>query len=302
MKVAVAGTGNVAQYLIQELRNYGHELVVLSRTAASGEEYEKRQTDYSVASLVSVIHDCDALVSTVADYANPPNGTKAQLAMLAACQQSEKCKSFIPSEWTCDVEQYPEQPHFLATANKTLHKELSAVTDVRWTIICNSWFADYVVPSSQRILRDIGELWPMDYDNKVFTIYGPGTQVLDFTAVRDVAKAVAALLDSTAGWEPYTFISGDQISLNDLFNILRRRDPTWTAKIKPLAESVKLVVDKKNTDDIMLGYFELLIYSGASKLPREKVLAHRTKYFPQVHFRTIEEILNLAAARPGCIV
>ena len=304
MKVAIAGTGNVAQYLFEELRNYGHELVVLTRTgnAKPGKDFEQRETDYSVASLVSVLNDCDTLVSTIADYSNPLVGTKIQLAMLEACKQSKKCKSFIPSEWTCDVETYPEQPYFLGEANKTLHQGIKDVTEVRWTIICNSWFADYVVPSSQRMLRDIGELWPMDIDKKIFTVYGPGTQVLDFTSVRDVAKAVAVLLDSKEAWEPYTFMSGDQISLNDLYDILKRRDPAWTTKNKPLAESVKLVVDKKSADDIMLGYFELLLYSGASKLPREKVLVHRTKYFPLVHFRSINELLDVASARPGEIV
>lgn len=302
MKVAVAGTGNVAQYLFEEIRHYGHDLVVLTRSAKAGRDFEQRETDYSVDSIVSVINDCDALVSTIADFVNPPVGTKIQLALLEACQKSKKCKAFLPSEFACDVESYPEQPYFLADANKKLHKVLESVTDVKWTILCNSWFADYAVPSSQRYLRDIGELWPMDMEKKVFTIYGPGTQLLDFTSVRDVAKGIAAMLDSKSPWEPYTFMSGHQLTLNEFYDLVKRRDPAWTSKTKPLADSVELVVKRKSPEDAMLGYFELLLYSGASKLPRDKVLAHRTKHFPLVHFRTIEELLDIASARPGEII
>lgn len=189
MKVAIAGSGNVAQYLIEEFGASGHQIVVLTRSAKPEQKaFEQRQTDYSIASLVGVLEDCDALVSTVADFQNPPAATKAHLDMLEACRQSTKCKTFIPSEWTLNVEDYPEQPMFLAEANQTLHQTLKQETSIRWTIICNSWFADYVVPQRQRYLRDIGQAWPMDHLNKVFTIYGPGTQLFDLTSVRDVGR------------------------------------------------------------------------------------------------------------------
>lgn len=57
--------------------------------------------------------------------------------MLEACEQSEKCKTFIPSEWTLNVEDYPKQPVFLAEGNKALHTRLKK-TDIRWTIVCNA--------------------------------------------------------------------------------------------------------------------------------------------------------------------
>lgn len=52
----------------------------------------------------------------------------------------------------------------------------------------------------------------------------------------------------------------------------------------------------------MLGYFELLIYSGASKLPEDEILRQRKKYFPEIHFSTVEELLDLAQAQPDAIV
>ncbi len=302
IKVAIAGTGNVAQYLIEELSAYGHDIVVLTRSTKPDRKFEQRETDYSIHSLVTVLEDCDALVSTIADFANPPVATKVQFDMLEACRQSKKCKAFIPSEWTLNVEEYPEQPMFLADADKKLHQRLIEETTVKWTIICNSWFADYIVPKPLRYLRDIDAVWPMDHTNKVFTIYGPGTQLIDLTSVRDVAKAVAALLDSQEPWEQYTYLSGDQLSWNDLFAIIKKRDPEWTSRNKPLADTVQQIVDNESPEAVVAAHFELESYAGVLTFPKEKVQRHRTKYFPGVHFRTVEEILDAAAAQPDAIM
>ncbi|KAF7510142.1 hypothetical protein GJ744_007041 [Endocarpon pusillum] len=298
MKVAIAGTSNVGQYLIEELTTYGHDVIVLTRNPKREEKkVEHRVTDYSVASLVAILKDCDALVSTIADFSNPPAATKNHFNMLEACIQSRKCKTFIPSEWTSNVEDYPEQPIFLADANKALHQRLKEETSIRWTIICNSWFTDYVVPKSQRYLRDLGPLWPMDFSSKVFTIYGPGTQIIDLTSVRDVAKAVAVLIDSKEPWEQYTHLSGDQLSWNDLFAIIKRRDPEWTSQSKPLANTIHQVTANESPESVILGHFEILSYAGALALPKEKVQRQRSKYFQDIHFRTVDEILETAAAR-----
>lgn len=304
MKVAVAGTGNVAQYLIEEIPRHGHELVVLTRKQKPGRDYVQRETDYSLTSLVSILDDAgvEALVSTIADFENPPVATKIHFDMLEACKRSKRCKSYIPSEWTCDVLNYPEQPMFLAEANTKLHDALKATEGVRWTIFANSWFADYVVPPSQRHLREIGALWPMDHANKVFTIYGPGDQLFSVCSVRDAAKAIATLLGTSEPWEPYTFVAGDHITLNGLFAIMKRTDPSWTSKNKSLAETLKPIIENTSPEAVLLSYFELLIYSGASNLPQAEVLRQRTKYFPGLHFRTVEELLSLAGAQPDSIV
>lgn len=303
MKIAVAGTGNLAQYLIEEFTAAGHLVIVLTRKAKpEPASVERRQTDYSTSSLINALEDCDALVSTVADFENPPAATKVHLDMLEACRQSTRCKTFIPSEWTLNVEDYPEQPVFLTEANRVLHQALKQATGVKWTIICNGWFADYIVPSQQRYLRDVGAIFPVDLSSKTFTIYGPGTQLVDFTSARDVAKATAVLLKSGEPWEEYTYLSGEQLSWNHLFAILQKRDPAWTSKRKPLADSIRLIADKESSESLYIGYFEIQSYSGALTLPREKVQRHRAKYFGNVHFRTIEEILDAATAQPDAIV
>jgi swainsonine biosynthesis oxidoreductase SwnR len=302
MKVAIAGSGNVATYLLAELAAYGHDVIMITRKVKAHIKWPQRESDYTLESLLSVLGDREALISTAFDYSNMPRTTELQLKMLEAVQKSATCKTFIPSEWTLNAEDYPEQPMLQAEHSATLHEALqSSPQDVRWTIICNSWFADYVLPPSQRQLSDIGEAWPMDHATKTFTILGPGTQVFDVVSVRDTAKAVAALLDSTESWEQYTYVSGQQLSWNDLFDIVHKRDSGWKAVNKPLADTVKLLF---NNDPFkkFVGYFELLTYSGASLLPKARVERDRKKHFRSIKFRTVEEILDAAMAGPGEIV
>jgi swainsonine biosynthesis oxidoreductase SwnR len=302
MKVAVAGTGNVATYLLEELSAYGHDVVVITRKAKDNITLPQRESDYTVESLLSVLEDREALISTAFDYNNMARTTELQLNMLEAVQRSATCKTFIPSEWTLNAEDYPEQPMLQAEHTATLHKALqSAPKEVRWTIISNSWFADYILPASRRYLGDIGEAWPMDHATKTFTIYGPGTQIFDMVSVRDTAKAVAVLLDSKEPWEQYTYVSGQQLSWNDLFAIMKKRDPEWKAVNKPLAETIKLL---SNEDPVKMfvGYFELLTYSGGSRLPRERVQRDRKRHFHNIKFRSVEEILNDAEPRSQEIV
>ncbi|KAL6240456.1 hypothetical protein RBB50_012657 [Rhinocladiella similis] len=302
MKVAIAGTGNVATYLIEELSNYGHDVVVLTRTSKPERSFEQRETDYSVSSLLSVLQDCEALISTVADYSDVSLGVKVHLNMLEACQKSPRCKSFIPSEWTCDSQTYPDEPNFLRESNQILHDKLASARDIRTTIVCNSWFADYVLPASNRYLRDIGKLWPMDHEKKVFTIYGPGTQVIDLVPTRDVARALAVLLDSKEPWDLYTYISGHQLTWNELFAIIKRRDPAWTSVRQSLASTLKLMRAPEYSEDFFQSQFEILSYTGASRLPEDKIQEQRTKFFPLVHFRTVEELLDNAIAKPDQIL
>lgn len=302
MKVAIAGSGPVAKYLIEELQAAGHEIVVLTRSIKADHDYEQRQTDYTISSLVDALEDRDALISTVSVYDNPKAQIQAHLDMLEACKQSKKCKTYIPSEWTLDAENYPEQPIYFAEANKIIHEKLKAQTDLRWTIICNSWFIEYVLPSNQRHLRDVPGIWPMDYKNEVFTIYGPGTQRVEFTSVRDVARAVALLLDSDQPWDQYIHLSGEQLTWNELFAKIKKWNPEYTSQIRPMAGSLRLVTEAKSPASVLAGHFELQSYSGALAQPHDKVQEQRARYFPNLHFRTVEEVLAEGADRPGMVI
>lgn len=306
MKVAIAGTGPVAQYLVEEFVTYGHEVVVLTRSIKQhleGKNVIQQVTDYSVDSLIHNLSDCEALVSTINSLFEQAAVARTHLNMLEACQKSDKCKKFIPSEWTANIEEYPEQPMWeTGEPTKALYEQLRAQTEIKWTIICVSWFADYVVSRPQRFHPDIGTLWPMNYSTKTFTIYGPGTQLINLVSTRDTARAVAMLFDHAGDWEQYTYVAGDQLSWNDLYGIIERREPQWKCKTKPLAATIRQITANESEESVFAAYFEILSYANASMFRTDKVRRQQAKYFEGMHFRTIEELLDDAAANPERII
>lgn len=302
MKVAIAGSGPVAKYLIEELQLANHDIVILTRNFKANQNHPQRQTDYTIASLVTALADRDALISTVSVYDNPAAQIQAHLDMLEACRQSKTCKTYIPSEWTLDAENYPEQPIYFAEANKMVHQALKSQNEVKWTIICNSWFTEYVLASNQRCLRDVDSIWPMDYASKTFTIYGPGTQLATFTSVRDVARAVAILLDTDVPWDNYIHLAGETLTWNELFAKVKKFNPEYTSRTKSMAESLAMVTDNESPEKVLAGHFELQSYSGALVQPWERVEEQRRKYFPDLHFRTVEEVMREGLERPDSVI
>lgn len=305
MKIAIAGTGAVAQYLIEELNTYGHEVVVLTRTVKQylqEKDVTQGETDYSVDSLHKILNNCDGLVSTINNMLDPKSAADIHLNMLEACQKSDKCKRFLPSEWTGNVEEHPDQPMWETVQNKVLYERLRSQNEVKWTILCVSWFADYVLPRQQRYHEDIGEMWPMNYSTKTFTIYGSGTQLVNFVSTRDTAKAIAMLFEYPGEWEAYTYVSGDLLTWDDLFAIVKKLDLEYTSKTKSLAATIKQIVAKESDMSLFAAYFEVLSYANASKFPDGAVQRQQAKYFGGMHFRSVQEILSDAALHPERII
>ncbi|KAJ6085074.1 hypothetical protein N7499_004703 [Penicillium canescens] len=77
MRIAIAGAGDLAKYLVEELLAASHEVVVPSRSS------KPYRTDYSVPSLARSLEDCDALVSALLDYSL--GSATTHLTLLEAC-------------------------------------------------------------------------------------------------------------------------------------------------------------------------------------------------------------------------
>ncbi len=73
---------------------------------------------------------------------------------------------------------------------------------------------------------------------------------------------------------------------------MQKRDPEWKSVNKPLAETVQQIVANESPESVLAAYFELHSYSGALTFPQEEVHRQREKYFPGVHFRSAEEVLD----------
>ncbi|KAF7536526.1 hypothetical protein G7Z17_g13036 [Cylindrodendrum hubeiense] len=298
-KIALVGPGDLGRYILEELAKQ-HDVMVLTRSVKSWitdlKVPQQIIEDFSVESVLPHLADREILISTLS--ITDSTSVDIHLELLEACIQSTGCKKFIPSEFTGNIRDEPMQPIFYYEVHEPVREALRKQNNVTWTLFCNGWFLDYAVPSSNRYFND-GQAFSMDFKTKVIKVYGKGTQLVDLTSARDVGKALAELVKHDE-WEDYTFVRGEKISWQGLFDVIHRRDPTWIKKTISLAESVKLIVD--NGPGKVRGQLEVYGHSDGAVSPDDKIEAQRAKYFQGVKFRGLEELLDEADAHPNKIL
>ena len=303
MKVAIAGPGELAQHILPAFLAANHSVVVLTRSpkdwiTSISFSIPQLVTDYSdVSKLTHYLneHGVQALISTLAIYDD--TNVSVHLDLLAGCQASTTCKRFIPSEWAGNIRDVPDQPMFFPAHHAPVYKALRAQADVEWTLVCNGWFMEYVLPAGhpKRLFKDVGEAWVLDFANKVMRVYGSGKQEVAFASASDLGVALAKLVDSPEKWEEYTFVSGDQVSWNQLFEKLKARDGSWNKKPVSLAQSVEKIIEagKKGDEwDAILGMFEVHGHSDGVTFPWDEVERQRLKYFKGVVWKDVDEMLD----------
>lgn len=293
MRVAVAGPGDVAKYLVEELLAASHEVVVLTRSskpwfAALG--IPVRITDYSVESLTNAINDCEALVSTVQD--RTMGKVTKHLAMLKACTESPKCKRFIPAEWVGNIDDFPDQPGFYPHNHVPTRQALAEQKEVMYTLLCPGWFSDYFVPPTSRYIKDIGSFHPVDWAAGTMTIPGTGDEKITFTSARDAAKAVAQLVDKD-NWDTVTYVSGETSSWNQVREVLAKHGKNLVVKYRSEA-IIQNDVQNGSQNECLLGQFEMWSVSGGAFVPQGTMANQKQKFFKDVPFRTVEKIVELA--------
>ncbi|PCD26091.1 hypothetical protein BFJ63_vAg15091 [Fusarium oxysporum f. sp. narcissi] len=297
--IALVGPGELAHYLLEELAKQ-HDVLVLTRSSKNWildlNVSQQLIKDYSAESVLPYLQNREVLISTLS--ITDSSAIDVHLGLLDACTRSKSCKKFIPSEFTGNIRDEPMQPIFYYETHEPIREALRQQDNVAWTLFCNGWFMDYVVPASNRHFKD-GQSFAMNWKTKVIKVYGKGTHVFDLTCGRDVGKALAELVKYDE-WEEYTFIRGETISWQGLFDVVHRRDPTWTKQTVPFAQSLKLIVD--NGEDKVRGQLEVYAHSDGALLPDDDVQAQRAKYFQGIKFRSLEEFLDEAEAHPNRIL
>ncbi|KAF3799990.1 Oxidoreductase swnR [Colletotrichum gloeosporioides] len=301
MKVAVAGAGDIAKYLVEALRNQDHDVVILTRSPKPFfESLEQRMTDYSLQSIRQHLADCDALISSITGYAT--DFVRIHLDMLEACRTSPRCKSFLPSVWAGNYEEVPDQPIYVGDDLSVILNKLRAQDEVKWTFFCQGWMSDYLLPTSQRHFADYGDRWVQNYEKKEFTLYGNGSQKVDFTSARDATRAVAVLMNhDPSTWENFTCVSGQQMTWLELSELVKIRFPEYNVVKKSLAQSIKQLVAKESDASVAVAVYEIMGHSEALAFSPTKIAEHRKKYFRGLKFRTVEELLDEAASHPTSI-
>ncbi|KAF4835780.1 Oxidoreductase swnR [Colletotrichum tropicale] len=301
MKVAVAGAGDIAKYLVEALRNQGYDVVILTRSPKPFfEQLEQRTTDYSLESILPHLADCDALISSITGYAT--NFVHIHLDMLEACRTSPRCKIYLPSVWAGNDEEVPDQPRYVGDDLSIILDKLRGQDEVKWTFFCQGWMSDYLLPTSQRHFADYGDRWVQNYEKKEFTLYGNGSQKVDFTSAKDATRAVAVLLNhDPSTWENSTCVSGQQMTWLELSQLVNFRFPEYKVVKKSLAQSVKQLVAKESDASVAVAIYEIMGHSEALAFSPSKIAEHRERYFKGLKFRTVAELLDEAAAQPTSI-
>ncbi|KAE8375260.1 hypothetical protein BDV26DRAFT_268176 [Aspergillus bertholletiae] len=298
MKIAITGVGDVGTYFLEEFSKSAHEVIVLTskhKDRLDSIPVDQRITDYSVENLTLHLHDCDAVVST---FAGPEaKYIDAHLAILEACTRSAKCKRFLPSSWTNNIEDFGDQPMMIAHSRDTIWKALRAQKEVKWTMVCNGWFMDYVLPASQRHLQDVGIGWVMDHKTKVYELYADGQQKVTLTAVRDVARAALSMLEHDhIEWSEFTHFGGPTFTYLELYQLIKKRDPAWTLKKLPFAEAINRITSGKLAgQNLDLEYFRVMGFTNCNRVPEDRALTWGTGLLEGLRPRGVEELLDEAA-------
>ena len=293
MRVAIAGAGDLAKYISEELVLAKHKVVLLTRSPKPWFEQRGaivRITDYSVSSLTEQLHDCEGLVSAILDYSVA--SVDVHLALLEACKQSRSCKRYIPSEYGGNLDDYPDQPMFYVDNHVPVRTALAQQQEVSWTLLNCAWLSEYCIPAHKRYIKDIGEFHPIDLKAKSIRIPGTGDEPVGFTAARDVAKAIAQLFATSTAWERTTYVCGETTTWNRLAEKLLASGLVRDVSHRSLATIVGQIEAAKSEDDVISAKYEIWSVSGAGLLPAGKVMSQKEKFFSAVHFRSIDEFLR----------
>jgi hypothetical protein len=305
MRVAIAGHGDLTRYICEEFVKAGHELLILTRRykpQLKDQGVAQAITDYTLPSLRTPLADCEVLISTISDMSSAY--TDVHRNLILACQESPKCKRFIPAEFAANIEAYPDQPGFYYGLHEPIREMLRSQKDLEWTLVCIGWLTDYFVPVENRHIKDIGEFHPVNWGEDRIVIPGTGNEPVDFTWARDVVRGLASLVKAPPGsWESYTFMSGERSCWNDTVKLIQQKyRPHIQIQHLSLHAVVEMVKTAKDENTLVLADFYLLSISQACANPPDKIQAHREKYFPETRFRTLQEGLSYYDEYPSSIL
>ncbi|KAI0141398.1 hypothetical protein BJ166DRAFT_541424 [Pestalotiopsis sp. NC0098] len=229
--VAVAGPGGLGRHVVDALlESKEFNVTVLSRSAKPELEAKGatvKVVDYRYPSqLIAALEGVDTLLSFIVDFAEakggPSLGALAHRNLLAAAVSPRVgLKRFVPAEYANDAAVKSvlscerDKPHFRAYV-----REFCPARGIEYTLVSNGVLMDFFRPRGDRGgfpgADDGGDVVPLDAENKTALIPGDKGDKISFTAARDVARCVVALLKVEAGgWDEYSYISGDRLTWDE---------------------------------------------------------------------------------------
>ncbi|KAL8804079.1 MAG: hypothetical protein Q9182_002792 [Xanthomendoza sp. 2 TL-2023] len=273
--IAVCSVGSLGKYLCDELLADG------------------QYNDYSTESVLHILNDINA--SILISFNNSPGETFVTIhsALLEACRRSKNCTRFIPSEFAGNIDDFPLLPRDYQTSRVPFREILEKEKEIEWTIFNNCWLMEYFLPEDQTYMPSIPE-FPIDRKNWKACIRGTGDQSQTFTSARDVAKALVTLFRAPE-WEHTTYIAGQWSSFNEMVTLMenfhgRPMEKTFRSQ-EQIEHDLNLPPTAENKEAHEIAGIEIMMITGSGACPREKTLRQREKYFKDIKFTTVEELL-----------
>lgn len=298
MRIAIAGAGDLASYLTEELLKASFDVTILSRSpkpnfpTLSNPRLTFKIVDFaSPSSLDAALTDSDVLISTLMDWTMAL--ATIQLELLSACQRSPKCKRFIPSEYGGNMDDPSNDPGFYGVNRIPVREALKQQNEVEWTLLNNGWLMDYQAPRKNRYMKDIGAAYPVDFQTGVVTIPGTGDEEVDFTSARDLSRAIVALCKGTIPWEEIIYVRGERTTYNQIYELLKTTP--WGRELELRYVSREELERQKRDggdEERIIAGFNLHNLNGEGILPDGKVERQREKYFEGVRFRTNADLVK----------
>ncbi|RAK76885.1 MFS general substrate transporter [Aspergillus fijiensis CBS 313.89] len=272
--IALAGgSGDLGHYLQEELiRDPHYSVVILTRqthpTTPTSNRVTTQTTDYTLPSLLHILRTTHttALISLLRcpdeDY------LPLHTTLLKACQLTDTCTRFIPSEWAGDIESFPTLPRAYGRTRLPFRAILAQQADaqtsdalshpvqkIEYTLLNHGWCMEYSLPAHQSHRRCMPGEFPIDPVAWRYTVRGTGEEGQSWTC------------------RPF---ERDYRSKEDI--------ETTIQQYEDQAESLELAIAEAEEWTI----------SGATACPKEKTLRQREEFFAGMHFTTVEELLRKA--------
>ncbi|KAK6200813.1 hypothetical protein LQW54_009477 [Pestalotiopsis sp. IQ-011] len=301
--VAVAGPGGLGRHVVDALlESKEFKVTVLSRSAKPELEAKGatvKVVDYRYPSqLITALEGVDTLLSFIVDFdeakGGPSLGALAHRNLLAAAVSPRVgLKRFVPAEYANDAAVRSvlscerDKPHLRAYV-----KEFCPARGIEYTLVSNGVLMDFFQPRGDRNgFPSDGDMVPVDAKSKTALIAGDRADKISFTAARDVARCVVALLTVEAGgWDEYSYVSGDRLTWDEVADRLEgalgsklQRTYAGLEELRVQAEQARKAGEFAPT---MAAELREVFGDGSEVLPEN------SRYFEGVKFQKLDDVFQ----------
>ncbi|EWY85991.1 hypothetical protein FOYG_10655 [Fusarium oxysporum NRRL 32931] len=283
--VAIAGgTGGVGKTIVEHLQHQGaHKLFILGRKAPAESTPESPTflvVDYSNVEALTILledHKIDTVVSAI--NLETDAGGQSQLSLIAAADKSQTTRRLIPSEFVTPIDE-DDPSSGPGIGGWIPNARALKQTSLEYIRISIGFFSDYWgMPHIKSNLKTFR--WLLDMEKGIAVIPGSGNE--KFT------------------WPQHGFLSGSDISVNDLMEIAERiRGSKMEILYDPVdklgqGDATLLWHPEEATEDefkpLLAGLCRMII-AGACILPDDD--RRLDKRFLDVPLTSVEEIIAKA--------